>query len=241
MLTADHGAHDTTERQHQRAMPMEAHVAPELQTKGIGAAIGRDLGIAGPVLLGAESDIYVDRDAARRRRAPACSPRRSAATRAMPQVAAALTARRDRRHADADHPARDLDPARARPRQPSIPTARATCWSCSSPASRRSRRPAPAMSRRTAAPGTTTAACRSCSGAKGWPGSSSRCRSRRSTSCRRSGAMIGLPCRAGDGRCLDLDPGPATTCVPDRIPDYLIDRDKLRPILGHIPAFQIKT
>lgn len=91
MLTADHGAHDMTERHQQRAMPMAAHIAPELQTKTIGAAIARDLGIKGPVLLGAESDIYVDRDlpAATRARALAEAKRRY---QAMPQVAAALTA-----------------------------------------------------------------------------------------------------------------------------------------------------
>ena len=91
MLTADHGAHDVTERQLQRAMPMEAHVAPELQTKAIGAAIGRDLGLKGPVLLGAESDITVDRDlpVTTRARVLAEAQRRY---RAMPQVAAALTA-----------------------------------------------------------------------------------------------------------------------------------------------------
>lgn len=91
MLTADHGAHDMTERQQLRAMPMEAHVAPELQTKTVGAAIGRDLGVKGPVLLGAESDIYVDRDLppATRARVLAEAQRRY---RAMPQVAAAFTA-----------------------------------------------------------------------------------------------------------------------------------------------------
>jgi predicted AlkP superfamily pyrophosphatase or phosphodiesterase len=90
MLTADHGAHDITERQIERAMPMEARVAPELQAKRIGAAIGQALGVSGPVLLGSEADIYVDRDlpAAARTRVLAEAQRRYAA---MPQVAAALT------------------------------------------------------------------------------------------------------------------------------------------------------
>ena len=91
MLTADHGAHDMTERQQQRAMPMEAHVAPELQTKAIGAAIGRDLKLAGAVLVGAESDIYLSSDLA-----PSARPRVLAEAKrryeAMPQVAAAFTA-----------------------------------------------------------------------------------------------------------------------------------------------------
>ncbi|HEU0067356.1 MAG TPA: alkaline phosphatase family protein [Sphingomonas sp.] len=90
MLTADHGAHDMTERQQARAMPMEAHVAPALSVTDIGKAIGQDLGVAGPVLLSAESDIYVDRalPAPVRARVLAEAQRRY---RAFPQVAAALT------------------------------------------------------------------------------------------------------------------------------------------------------
>lgn len=90
MLTADHGAHDMTERQRERAMPTEAHVAPELQTKVVAAAIGKALGVGGPVLLGAESDVYVDRalPPATRAKVLAEARRRYAA---MPQVAAALT------------------------------------------------------------------------------------------------------------------------------------------------------
>jgi predicted AlkP superfamily pyrophosphatase or phosphodiesterase len=90
MLTADHGAHDTTERQVARAMPMESHVAPELQTRPLAAAIGKALGVTGPVLLGAESDIYVDRalPEAARARVLADARRRY---QAMPQVAAAIT------------------------------------------------------------------------------------------------------------------------------------------------------
>ncbi|HEX8484793.1 alkaline phosphatase family protein [Sphingomonas sp.] len=90
MLTADHGAHDMTERQIERAMPMESHVAPELQTRPIAAAIAKALGVTGPVLLGAESDIYVDRDLppATRTKVLAEAKRRYSA---MPQVAAALT------------------------------------------------------------------------------------------------------------------------------------------------------
>ncbi|WP_374942517.1 alkaline phosphatase family protein [Sphingomonas sp.] len=90
MLTADHGGHDMTERQRERAMPMEAHVSADLQTKTVAAAIQRALGVKGPVLLGAESDIYVDRNlpAATRAKVLAEARRRYAAS---PQVAAALT------------------------------------------------------------------------------------------------------------------------------------------------------
>ena len=90
VLTADHGAHDVTERQQLRAMPMEAHVDPQLQAGRIGAAIGRDLKIEGPVLLGSEGDIYVDTalGAAVRTRVLAEAKRRYAA---MPQVALVMT------------------------------------------------------------------------------------------------------------------------------------------------------
>ncbi|MFK3891503.1 alkaline phosphatase family protein [Sphingomonas sp. NPDC079357] len=90
MLTADHGAHDMTERQQQRAMPMEEHAAASNAAKLVGAAIGRDLGIAGPVLIGPESDVYIADSvpAARRKQVLAEAKRRYLA---MPQVAAAFT------------------------------------------------------------------------------------------------------------------------------------------------------
>lgn len=90
MLTADHGAHDMTERQIERAMPMETHVSPEVQAKAVGAAIAKQMKLEGPVLLSAESDVYVDRNlpAATRAKVLAEAKRRYSA---MPQVAAALT------------------------------------------------------------------------------------------------------------------------------------------------------
>ena len=90
MLTADHGAHDMTERQQQRAMPMEEHASASNAAKLVGAAIGRDLGIAGPVLIGPESDVYIADSvpAARRKQVLAEAKRRY---QAMPQVAAAFT------------------------------------------------------------------------------------------------------------------------------------------------------
>jgi predicted AlkP superfamily pyrophosphatase or phosphodiesterase len=91
VLTADHGGHDMVERQVERAMPMEAHVAPALNVKAMGAAIARDLKLSGPVLLAAESDVYIDRalPAATRARVLAEAKRRYGA---QPQVAAAYTA-----------------------------------------------------------------------------------------------------------------------------------------------------
>ena len=90
VLTADHGGHDATERQQQRAMPMETRVTKELSTKDIGVAIGRDLGIAGPVLLGSEGDVYVADSvpAGKRAQVVAAAVKR---IKAFPQVAAVLT------------------------------------------------------------------------------------------------------------------------------------------------------
>ena len=91
MLTADHGAHDMTERQQQRAMPMEEHLDTAAASKLVGAAIGRDLNIAGPVLLGgAEGDIYVADTVPAAKRA-AVLAEAAKRYRALPQIAAAYT------------------------------------------------------------------------------------------------------------------------------------------------------
>ncbi|KQR80819.1 alkaline phosphatase family protein [Sphingomonas sp. Leaf343] len=92
MLTADHGAHDMTERQQQRAMPMEAHIDPQVQAKALGAAIGRDLTLAGPVLLGSEGDVYLSSDLPARER-PRVLAEALRRYRAMPQVAGAYDAK----------------------------------------------------------------------------------------------------------------------------------------------------
>ncbi|SEL31689.1 Predicted pyrophosphatase or phosphodiesterase, AlkP superfamily [Sphingomonas palmae] len=90
VLTADHGAHDMTERQQQRAMPMEARVNADVTAKALGAVIGRDMGIAGPVLLASEGDVYVADDVPPARR-PAVIAEAVKRFSAQPQVAAALT------------------------------------------------------------------------------------------------------------------------------------------------------
>jgi len=90
VLTADHGAHDMTERQQQRAMPMEQHVAPDTSATTIGAAIGRDLGIAGPVLLGPEGDVYLADSVPATKRAQVLAEAKKRFL-AQPQVAAAFT------------------------------------------------------------------------------------------------------------------------------------------------------
>ena len=90
MLTADHGAHDMTERQQQRAMPMEAHVAPTAQIKAVGAIIAAQLKLAGAPLLGAEGDVYVADALPAATRAKVLAEAQRIYI-AMPQVAAALT------------------------------------------------------------------------------------------------------------------------------------------------------
>ena len=89
MLTADHGAHDMTERQQQRAMPMEARLSPSVSVATVGKEIGVSLGLTGPVLLAAESDVTIDHalPAAARAKVLAAALSRF---RAMPQVAAAF-------------------------------------------------------------------------------------------------------------------------------------------------------
>lgn len=62
MLTADHGGHDTTDRQRRRAMPMETRVPVELKADAMSAQIAAALGLSGPVILSAESKPGVDND-----------------------------------------------------------------------------------------------------------------------------------------------------------------------------------
>jgi predicted AlkP superfamily pyrophosphatase or phosphodiesterase len=89
VLTADHGAHDMTERQQQHAMPMEEHVSADASIKAVDAAVTAALGLKGPVLLGAEGDVYIadSLPAATRAKVSAEAQRRLAA---LPQVAAAF-------------------------------------------------------------------------------------------------------------------------------------------------------
>ncbi|MEI5685823.1 alkaline phosphatase family protein [Sphingomonas kyungheensis] len=90
VLTADHGAHDMTERQQQHAMPMESHVSGDATIKAVDAAVSAALGLKGPVLVGAEGDVYLAKglSPANRARVLAEAQKRFAA---QPQVAAAFT------------------------------------------------------------------------------------------------------------------------------------------------------
>jgi arylsulfatase A-like enzyme len=90
VLTADHGAHDMTERQQQHAMPMEEHVSADASIKAVNAAIVQQFGLKTPALLGAEGDVYLAKDlpANIRPRVLTEAQKRFAA---MPQVAGAFT------------------------------------------------------------------------------------------------------------------------------------------------------
>ncbi|WBH17244.1 alkaline phosphatase family protein [Sphingomonas radiodurans] len=90
VLTADHGGHDMTERQQQRAMPMEQRVSVDVSSKAVGEAVGKQLGIPGPILLASEGDIYVSDSVPPAKRA-AVIAESIKRLRAMPQVATVLT------------------------------------------------------------------------------------------------------------------------------------------------------
>ena len=62
MLTADHGGHDNADRQRQRAMPMEDRTPAALKADAMGATVAAALSLPGPVLVSAESTSGVDSD-----------------------------------------------------------------------------------------------------------------------------------------------------------------------------------
>jgi predicted AlkP superfamily pyrophosphatase or phosphodiesterase len=92
MLTADHGGHDIAERHRQHGAPDASRVDPALSAETMGKAIGQKLRLPGQILFGdgAFGDMYVDLklSPAQRARAAAEAVR---AYRAHPQVAAVFT------------------------------------------------------------------------------------------------------------------------------------------------------
>jgi predicted AlkP superfamily pyrophosphatase or phosphodiesterase len=61
VLTADHGGHDLPERNRIHAAPDAQRLDARFDPKAIGAQIGRELKLRGPVIVAKGSDIYVDR------------------------------------------------------------------------------------------------------------------------------------------------------------------------------------
>ncbi|MFD1612944.1 alkaline phosphatase family protein [Sphingomonas tabacisoli] len=69
VLTADHGGHDLPERNRIHAAPDAQRVDARFDIKAIGAQIGRELRLSGPVLIGQGGDVYLDRALPTRARA----------------------------------------------------------------------------------------------------------------------------------------------------------------------------
>ena len=92
VLTADHGGQDVPERRRLQGVPGAARVDAKLTAKDVGAAVGAQLGLKGPVLYGEGSfgDMYVDHALSPGDRAKAKAAA-VAAFRAHPQVEAVFT------------------------------------------------------------------------------------------------------------------------------------------------------
>lgn len=93
VLTADHGGLDLPERNREHAAPDAARAEARLLPANVGKAIGQTLGVAGPVLLGDGpfGDIYIDKAIIGDQRKRVLDAA-VAAYRADPQVAAVFTA-----------------------------------------------------------------------------------------------------------------------------------------------------
>jgi arylsulfatase A-like enzyme len=90
VLTADHGGNDIPEREREAGISEASRIDKALLPAAIGKAIGAQLGIAGPIVLGDERDVWLDRalGAADRKRALAAAATLYAA---QPQVEAVFT------------------------------------------------------------------------------------------------------------------------------------------------------
>jgi predicted AlkP superfamily pyrophosphatase or phosphodiesterase len=92
VLTADHGGHDLPERNREDALPEASRLDIGASSKTVGAAIGKELGIAGPVLRSADiGDMWIDKGVPANLREQVLA-RAVASFAAMPQVAAVYTA-----------------------------------------------------------------------------------------------------------------------------------------------------
>ncbi|MBI0474078.1 alkaline phosphatase family protein [Sphingomonas sp. MA1305] len=211
MLTADHGAHDMTERQQQRAMPMEQHVAADASIKHIAAAIAADLHLSGPVLLGAEGDVYVDRDlpAATRARVLAEAQRRFAA---LPQVAAALTRDQIAATPFATTPPETWTLAE-RARASFNPDVSGDLLVLLKPRVTTIEKPGPGYVETHGSPWDYDRRVPILFWRKGMTGFEQPLSVETVDIAPTLAATIRLPVHGLDGRCLDLDPGAATTCT----------------------------
>jgi len=69
VLTADHGGHDLPERNQMRAAPDAVRIDARFDAKAVAAQISRELRLKVPALLAQGADFYVHREVPRRRRA----------------------------------------------------------------------------------------------------------------------------------------------------------------------------
>lgn len=210
VLTADHGAHDLPERQRQQAVPAAVRMEPGLAAATIGREIGAKLGIAGPVLYGPEGDIYIAADvpAARRGAVIAETVRRYTA---MPQVAAALTREQIMATPIATTPPEtwtlaeraraSFDPDRSgdilvmlRPRITAIP------------------QPGPGYVATHGSPWDNDRRVPLLFWRAGMPGFEQPMSVMTVDIAPTLASLLGIAGARFDGRCLDLDPGPADTC-----------------------------
>ena len=214
VLTADHGGRDLPERDREHAIGDEVRESPGLLAKAMGAAIGRDLHLPGPVLLAAEDrgDVWVDRNLtpAQQRTALAEAMRRYAAD---PQVAAVFTPAQlraspppagppetwsllERAHASWDAERSGDFVFLLKPRVMAAPKA-AVGYVATHGSPWDMDRRVPMLFWR-----------------KGMTGFEQPLSVETVDIMPTLAGLIGLPLKPGevDGRCLDLDPGPASTC-----------------------------
>lgn len=210
VLTADHGAHDMTERQQQRAMPMEAHVSADASIKAVDAAITAALGLTGPVLVGAEGDVYLANtlSPADRARVLAEAQRRFAA---LPQVAAAFTKAQIAAQRPATSPPETwtlLERAHAS----FNPQVSGDLLVLLKPRVTSIERPGPGYVETHGSPWDYDRRVPILFWRKTMAGFEQPLSVETVDIAPTLAATIGLPVKGLDGRCLDLDPGPGDTC-----------------------------
>jgi predicted AlkP superfamily pyrophosphatase or phosphodiesterase len=216
VLTADHGAHDMTERQQQRAMPMEAHVPRALKADAMSAAVGAALGITEPVLVSAESktgfdsDVYLARTLtpAQRSRVIADATRRYTAD---PRVQAVFTAAQI-----AATPMPSTTPETwtllERARASFDPERSGDLLVLLKPRVTSIERPGPGYVETHGSPWDYDRRVPILFWRKTIPGFEQPLSVETVDIAPTLAATIGLPVKVLDGRCLDLDPGPGDTC-----------------------------
>ena len=212
MLTADHGAHDMTERQQIRAMPMESHIAPEAKTKAMSAAIAKAMGLPNdpPLMMSAEGDIYINAalPAATRAKVLAEAKRRYEA---LPQVAAALT-----RDEIAATPWPTTPPEtwtlKEKARSSYDPTRSGDLLILLRPRVTTIEEPAPGYVETHGSPWDYDRRVPILFWRKGMAGFEQPLSVETVDIAPTLAATIGLPMPGVDGRCLDLDPGATDTC-----------------------------